>query len=72
MAEIVHNVKFEPIQTKVGWCVAITPPSGGRCELHDFQTEAGAKAWISANARSWIIGFVEKPREGPIWSNPRT
>jgi hypothetical protein len=45
---VYHQVSFEAARVAGGgWCVEIRCPNGGKVELHDFQTEAGAKAWIA-------------------------
>ena len=71
MAEIIHGVKFEAVRVQPGWCVVIIPPNAGRVELHDFQTEAGAKAWINVNARNWSNEYIRGPSDWPIMSNPK-
>ena len=53
MAEVVYGIKFEVIRSPTGGYVTITAPNGTIVELHDFQSEAGAKIWIKVNARKW-------------------
>jgi hypothetical protein len=72
VAKIIGNIKFEAVRASSGWCVVIIPPAAGRIEFHDFRTEAGAKAWIKANARNWVIEYIKRASEWPTISNPKT
>jgi hypothetical protein len=68
---VYYYVSFEVARVAGGWCVEIRCPSGGKVELHDFQTEAGAKAWIAANARGWAAECMTRPLSGKVGKPPR-
>jgi hypothetical protein len=71
MAPVVyHHVSFEAARVAGGWCVQIRCPNGGKVELHDFQTEAGAKTWIAANARGWAADYMTRPLSGAAGNPP--
>ena len=70
MAEIIHNVSCGAIRTRPGRRVTIRLSGAGQVELHDFQTE-GAKAWISADARRWVIEYIKKRSDRPMMSNAK-
>jgi hypothetical protein len=69
MVEIIQGISFGAIRVSQGWCVVIISPNGGRVEIHDFQSEAGAKAWIKVNARQWAADYSKNPSERPMMSN---
>ena len=58
------GVGFEVKRAPTGWFVVVTCPNGARVEMHDFQSEAGAKAWIKVNARTWTLTYLS-PLEFP-------
>ena len=53
------RVGFDTKRTPAGWCVVVTCPNGIQIEFHDFQSEAGAKAWILTNARQWAMSYMK-------------
>jgi hypothetical protein len=57
-----YGTRFDTKRTATGWCVVVTCPNGVHIEFHDFQSQAGAKAWIAAYARQWAMNYM-KPSE---------
>jgi hypothetical protein len=51
--------KFDPRRAATGWYVLVTCPNGAHVELHDFHSEAGAKAWIRVSAKHWIQDYLK-------------
>lgn len=69
MAETFNGIVFDVIRLATGWIVLITLPNGAHVELHDFQSEAGAKTWIKVNARAWATGYLTQPINRRMMSN---
>jgi hypothetical protein len=65
-----YHVSFDAVRVAGGWCVEIGCPNGAKVELHDFQTEAGAKAWIAANAKRWAAEYVTQSASGEVGRRP--
>jgi hypothetical protein len=67
---IYYHVSFEAARVADGWCVEIRCPNGAKVELYDFQTEAGAKAWIAENAKRWAAEYVTQSPSGDAGKRP--
>lgn len=58
-AQLKELISMVVQRAATGWCVVILLPKDQRVELHDFQTEAGAKAWIRNHGQKWIEGYYD-------------
>lgn len=55
----ISGIRFCVKRGQHGWFVQIFLPNGASVRIHDFQTEAGAKAWIRVNARNWAKKYAD-------------
>ncbi|MFO1126262.1 MAG: hypothetical protein U1E25_14005 [Methylocystis sp.] len=55
---VICGIEFDIARSPTGWFGLITFPNGARVEIHDFETEAGVKAWIRVNARDLALNYL--------------